>query len=101
MKTSEKIINIASEIEATLKKQQYPGPNETIPYKIRDLAEQLRELHPCAADYARKIARLATDFYSARKHEKSRGGANMLWTKMKLHTNEIRHIGEIMERDGE
>ncbi|QOJ24091.1 MAG: hypothetical protein HRU78_10915 [Gammaproteobacteria bacterium] len=101
IKTSESIVKIASKIEATLKKQQYPGQNSLIPQQIRALSEQLGERYPYAADCARKIARHADEFYCARKHEKTIGGADMLWSKMKAQITIIRHIGESMERDEE
>jgi len=41
IKTSEVLTQVASEIEAELKKQSYAAPNESIPRRIRFLAGQL------------------------------------------------------------
>lgn len=39
IKTSESIVKIASEIEAILKKQQYPGKNSLIPQHIKTFGD--------------------------------------------------------------
>jgi len=82
IKTSEVLTQVASEIEAELKKQSYAAPNESIPRRIRFLAGQLSGHDHYAAEKAYKIAELAGIFYSARKHAKYRGGPEALWSEM-------------------
>jgi hypothetical protein len=82
MKTSERIVKVAAEIEAALNEYPIPVPNQVIPNRIRFLAAQLSGYDHYAAEKAYKIAELASIFYSARKHTKYRGGSDALWTEM-------------------
>lgn len=82
MKRSEKIIGVAAEIEAVLNECPIPTPNQFIPDRIRFLAGQLSGCDHYAMEKAYEISRLASIFYSARKHAKYPGGSAALWAKM-------------------
>ncbi len=102
MKTSEVIFQVASDIEAELNKQSMPGPNETIPKRVRFLAAQLSGRDSYAAEKAYKIAELAGIFYSARKHGKYPGGYQALWTDMTYDLiGRIRSQGRVREGHGD
>jgi hypothetical protein len=64
MKTSERIVKVAAEIEAALNEYPIPVPNQVIPNRIRFLAAQLSGCDHYAAEKAYKIAELASIFYS-------------------------------------
>lgn len=82
MKRSEKIIKLAAEIETILNEGPMPTPNQSIPIRIRFLAGQLSGCDHYAMEKAYEISRLASIFYSARKHAKYPGGSAVLWAKM-------------------
>lgn len=84
MKTSEIIYQIATEIETELNKQSLPGPNATIPKRIRFIAAELSGRDHYAAEKAAELALLADTFYSARKHWKYPGGYEKLWADMTI-----------------
>jgi hypothetical protein len=102
MKTSQKIIKAAAEIEAALKTYPMPLPNQAIPNRIRFLAAQLSGCDRYAAENAYKIAELASIFYSARKHMEYNGGSDVLWTEMTIELiNRIRNQAKSREAVGD
>jgi hypothetical protein len=82
MKTSAVIEQVAAQIEAALNGQPYAAANASIPRRVRFLAAQLSGRDHYAAEKAYRIAELAQQFYSARKHAKYPGGAEALWAEM-------------------
>ena len=83
-KTSDQITKIADEIEKVLQENDMPAANQTAINRLRFLAQELHGVDNYTAEKAHKIARHAEQFYSTRKHENYRGGADQLYTDMKF-----------------
>lgn len=102
IKTSQVIFRVASEIETELNKQSMPGPNTSIPKRVRFHAAALSGRDSYAAEKAYRIAELAGIFYSARKHWKYPGGHQALWTDMTYDLlGRIRSQGRVREGHGD
>jgi len=84
MKTSDEIRRIADEMEAVLNTHDLAAPNPGAVSRLRFLAAQMSGLDTYCAEKAGKIAHAAEKFYSARKYATHPGGADQLYTDMRI-----------------
>ena len=90
IKTSEFLLNIVAQIKTLLEENPVATPNPSVVNRLNFLASQASAKDQYAARHIYKIAELADIFYSDRKHEKYRGGADRLWAAMTFD-----HLGRI------
>lgn len=101
-RTSDRICEIAEEIDAVLKAHRVPAPNRTVVDRLQFLANQLKPWDSYAGEKASNIVLKAEIFYSARKHWKYPGEANMLYTEMTFDLlNRIRGAAERRKQAGD
>lgn len=82
MKASDRILKIADEIEALLKANPLPAPNPGVLQRLQFLRGQIAGHSHYSGEKVGQIISHATKYYSARKHQSVRGGAEMLMTLM-------------------
>lgn len=78
----QRILQNLGEIEALLRKHDYPGANPSALSRIEFLVSQMRGADTYISEKAGQIAALAGMYYSARRHMKYPGGADRLHTDM-------------------
>lgn len=91
------IERIAADITEVLDKNRIPMPNENAVNRLRLLASLLPGGH--AKQKALELASKAEDFYSARKHEKYRGGAPLLFAQMEGLVRRIKSQAKRLEEE--
>lgn len=95
-------MEIASEIEALLQKNDSPNPNPVAIKKLSSLANQIQPWDSYAGEKAHKIVSLANIYYSDRKHFKYPGGAENLYVEMSFDLlNRIKRQAEIYKSKGD
>ncbi|MGS1052056.1 hypothetical protein ACVCIC_25165 [Burkholderia glumae] len=100
MKTSEKIRQIADDIERIIRENDLAIAN---PSAIRQLEFQYNLMRPyCSycAEKAGKIATLGKDFYSARKHQSHPRGADGVLRDIHTNLESIRSWSQVWEDKG-
>lgn len=82
MNTSEKILELADETERFFKENAYPIPNEPAVRRMKYLCARMGAYDHYIAEKAGEISQLSEQFFSARKHQKFHGGANMIYSRI-------------------
>lgn len=81
--TSVQLFELADEIERILTDHAVPMPDPIAIRRLKFIATRLGGLDSYAAEKAGQILEAAERFYSARKHQSHRDGADGLYTKMR------------------
>lgn len=101
MKTSDEIQKIADEILEVLEANRVATPNDYAVNRLRFLASRLHGKHTSASEKARKIANIATTFYSIRKHANAQYGATGLHHEMTSLVGQIRRAAHLKAATGD
>lgn len=100
MKTSEKIRQIADDIEKIIREHDLATPDQAATGKLEFQYGLMRaHCHYCT-EKAGKIATLGKTFYSARKHQKHPRGAEGVLREMHMNLDSIRSWAEVWEDKG-
>ncbi|WP_028304418.1 hypothetical protein [Oceanospirillum maris] len=95
MKTSQKIQDIANELDEVLSKHCVATPNELAEQRIRFLANQLSALDSTAAEKAREMSQCAGSYYQLPNNKNKGHNGELLYSKMKNQIGQITRIARI------